>query len=275
MATDLLSAASTGPTAAGGRLLKGATWPYSVATIVVLLALWFAVTAGGMVPASSLPGPAGVWEAFRSWVRDGYQDASFMSSLSISMMRLALGWLLAVLIGAAIGLLSGINPYAHAIIDPWIELYRAVPPLAYVSLLVLWLGVGEGSKIVLLILSGLPPVAVATSAAVRGVRRERVEASLSLGVGRVDLLRYVVGPSVLPSILTGARVAFGYSFAALIGAEIIAAKSGIAWVVITATNKGDLPTVIAGVLIMGVIAFVIDRGLRVLQLRLTPWVGRL
>jgi taurine transport system permease protein len=243
---------------------------YAAVSIGSVLVLWELSTAG-QSDGAYFPTPQQVVRAFRSVWNEGYLDATLTSSLLISMKRLLAGWMLSLLLGLVIGYAMYFNRVVQAIVLPWLAFYRPLPPLAYLSLIVLWLGIDETSKIVLLILAGLPPALIGTLTALESVRQERVEAARSIGLSRTKMIRLIYLPSIAPSFLMNARVAFGACFAALIGAEMIASSSGLAWMVIAATNRSALDVAIVGVFVMAAIALVFDYALLRLQHALVPW----
>lgn len=239
-------------------------------SFTALFALWFFLTwgraGGGLFPS---PGQV-VGAAVEIW-RNGYLGTTLGQSLAISLQRIAVGWSICVALGVVLGFAMNASAGVRNAIMPWLAFYRPLPPLAYLSLIVLWLGVGELSKTTLLIMAGLPPVMIGALTALQAVRNERVEAFRSMGVGPWRTLVSLYLPTALPAILVSSRIAFGACFAALIGAEMIAANSGIAWMVIAATNRGAVDVALVGVLMMSAIALIVDLALRKLQDRLAPW----
>jgi len=158
-----------------------------------------------------------------------------------------------------------------AAVDPFIQFYRALPPLAYNTLIVLWMGIGDGSKIMLLFLSGFAPLFIQIVFGVQKVPQDRINGARSLGAGNFVIFRDVILPSVLPDILTGLRTAVGVSYATLVAAEMIASASGLAWMVLDASKYIQYATVYAGIFIMGGIALLIDGGLKLLIRKAMPW----
>lgn len=233
--------------------------------------LWFLFTGGE--GAGLFPSPAAVAAAFVRVLEEGYLGASLGESLRVSLGRLLAGWGICVTAGVLAGFAMNRWAVLRDMATPWLAFYRPLPPLAYLSLIVLWLGVGEGSKITLLVLAGLPPVMIGTMTALQAVRQDRREALLSMGAGPRLVFLHLLLPTALPAILVNARIAFGACFAALIGAEMIAANSGVAWMVIAATNRGAVDVALVGVLTMSALALAADFLLRRLQHRLAPWTA--
>jgi taurine transport system permease protein len=167
----------------------------------------------------------------------------------------------------------GLNDTVRGILDPLIELYRPVPPLAYLPLMVIWFGIGETSKILLIYLAIFAPVALSALAGVRSVSQVRVRAAQALGASKIQVLRYVILPSALPEILTGIRIGLGVGWSTLVAAELIAATRGLGFMVQSAGEFLATDVVIAGISVIALIAFSLELGLRALQRRLTPWHG--
>jgi taurine transport system permease protein len=189
-------------------------------------------------------------------------------------MRLVAAFIVTAIIGVPIGLLMGTSNAAREVIDPWIELYRPVPSLAYIGLMVLWLGLGDLSRITLLVLAGLPPTAIGTMEAVQSVLPERINGARSLGIKGLDIFRTVIFPSSLPGIITSLRIASSGIFTTLIAAEMIGANVGIGSMVLTASYNMQLGIVIVGVIAMGLMGVVVDQVFRWYQHRFIRWAGR-
>ena len=277
--TERAASPSVDVTSRGGR--KFLAWSvgdnyflYGAASVVAFVAAWYFVAQAGLVSAVALPSPEAVGRAFVTVATEGYAGATLWYNLAVSLARLGVGFGAAVVIGVPLGLGMGVSTTLRQIIDPWIQFYRPVPPIAYLSLVIIWFGVGEGSKFVLLLLAGLAPIVVSTAAAVGAVRRERIEGARSLGVEGFALFRYVILPSCLPYILTSMRVAFGITFMTLIAAEMIATSSGVAQMMLTAAARLETAVVIVGLLVIGVTAILFDRILLAIHTKLTPWAGR-
>ncbi|ORM81067.1 taurine transporter subunit, partial [Mixta gaviniae] len=203
----------------------------------------------------------------------GFMDATLWQHLAASLGRILLALLAAVLIGVPTGIAMGLSKTAHGILDPLIELYRPVPPLAYLPLMVIWFGIGETSKILLIYLAIFAPVTLATLQGVKSAQQVRLRAAQSLGASCGQLLRYVILPGALPEILTGVRIGLGVGWSTLVAAELIAATRGLGFMVQSAGEFLATDVVLAGILVIALIAFGLELGLRTLQRRLTPWHG--
>jgi taurine transport system permease protein len=255
------------------RLGSGLMSARYLTSLLVVLGLWSAITYGGTISGLLLPTPSAVATAGWQVIVHGYQGVGFWLNVGVSMRRVAIGWGSAVIVGTLLGLGIGLSSVMRTIFDPLIEFYRPIPPLGYLSLLIVWFGIGEVSKDVVLFLAALPPMVLNTADAVKAVRADRVDGVRTLGGSRYDVLRFVVLPSCLPAVITGARVAFSNTFTTLVAAETLAASSGLGWLSIEASRYLNTQVVIFAIVVMGVIGMLCDRILRMLQHRLCPWQG--
>lgn len=151
-----------------------------------------------------------------------------------------LALLAAVVIGIPVGIAMGLSPTVRGILDPIIELYRPAPPLAYLPLMVIWFGIGENSKILLIYLAIFAPVAMSALAGVKSVQQVRIRAARSLGASRAQVLWFVILPGALPEILTGLRIGLGVGWSTLVAAELIAATRGLGFMVQSAGSSSQL-----------------------------------
>jgi taurine transport system permease protein len=168
----------------------------------------------------------------------------------------------------------GVNRVFRAAVDPLIEFYRPVPPLAYLPLIVIWFGIGELSKVLLIYLAILAPVALTTAAGVRSVDPLRVRVAQSLGATRRQVIWHVILPGALPDILTGVRIGLAAGWSTLVAAELIAATRGIGFMIETASQFLVTDLVIGGIAVIAIVAYTMEISLRWLQKRLAPWWGR-
>ena len=255
-------------------------WPFSrqitlsLATLTVILAVWWTVAALQLISPLFLPPPDQVMQMLITIAGpQGFMDATLWQHLAASLTRIVLALLAAVAFGIPVGIAMGLSPTLRGILDPIIELYRPVPPLAYLPLMVIWFGIGETSKILLIYLAIFAPVAMSALAGVKSAQQVRIRAARSLGASRAQVLWLVILPGALPEILTGLRIGLGVGWSTLVAAELIAATRGLGFMVQSAGEFLATDVVLAGIAVIAIIAFILELGLRALQRRLTPWHG--
>ncbi|MER8752615.1 ABC transporter permease subunit [Mesorhizobium sp. M1050] len=246
----------------------------SAVTILVVLALWALSARLQLVSPVFLPSPIAVWNKFIVVARDGFVDATLPQHAVASLGRVFAALVAAILVGVPVGLAIGISTIGRGIFDPLLEFLRPVPPLAYLPLVIIWFGIGEPSKILVIAIAMLAPIALSTASGVRGVSQERVNAARSLGATRGQVVRHVILPSALPAILTGLRIALGAGWSTLVAAELVAATRGLGFMIQSAAQFLVTDVVVMGILVIAAIAFVLEFTIRRIERVLVPWAGR-
>ena len=250
------------------------TWAITLASIAAVLCAWVGVTEGGLVRDLFLPGPADLWSGFLELIEDGYKGRPLLVHVGDSLFRVGAGFVTGVAAGSLLGLAMGYLPRLDALAAPFVEFLRPLPQLAYLILLIIWLGIGETSKITMLFLAALPVAAVAARDGVRNVPAERLRVARTLGASQWQVFRHVIIPSALPEILVGARLAAGIVYGTLIAAEIIAGSSGIGWMILDAGRFLRSDYVFVGIVMLGLAGIAIDRALLLIEKRAVHWAGR-
>ncbi|WP_033259530.1 ABC transporter permease [Kitasatospora setae] len=279
MAVKAGAAAGAG-SAARKRFAEALRWTALRAlALAALLAGWQLVVQLELWPRALVPSPGEVWHQFvlASTVHDGvrgYSGHLLGEHLAASLRRIAQGTGWAVLFGTALGLAIGTLRPVAVVLEPAVTFLRTLPPLAYLSLLVIWFGIDESPKVWLLLIAALPPVAAATAAAVRGVPGDLLEAARALGAGRWSLLGGVVLPAALPEILTGVRIAVGVAYTSVVAAETINGVPGIGGMIRDAQRYNQTAVVLAGIITIGLSGIVLDGLLKAVERLAVPWRGR-
>jgi taurine transport system permease protein len=243
----------------------------SCLTVVLVLAAWVLVTEMGWANELFLPKPQAVWAAFVKTMTKGYQGATLLQHVGASLYRILTAFALACLVGIPLGVLMGVSRDARSIFNPLIEFYRPLPPLGLYTLLVMWLGIGESSKLSLLFLAGLPGIVISTIQAVSSIDPIYVRAAQSLGAKPRDLVLYVYLPAAGPLILAGMRISLGFTYTVLVAAEIVAASSGIGWMIWDAAKFLLSDVVIMGLIVLGLTGVLLDLAMRAIAKLLMPW----
>lgn len=251
-----------------------ATTALSLASVLSVLLAWYIVTALHLIPELFLPSPASVWQKFLEVSQQGFMKATLWQHLAESIGRVFIALFAAILIGVPVGLWMGLNRWVRAVLDPLIELLRPIPPLAYLPLLVIWFGIGETTKVLLIFFSILAPVVISSTYGVLSHQTNRERAALSLGASKRQVLQYVILPTALPHILTGIRIGLGVGWSTLVAAELVAADRGIGFMVQSAAQFLITDTVILGIIVIALVAVSFELFLRWLQKQLAPWYGQ-
>lgn len=210
-----------------------------------------------------LPSPLETYRAGRDLAADGTLWASIVASAQ----RILIGWALGVVVGVPIGLLMGQVLFFRWALDPYIQFFRFIPPIAFVTLAIIWLGVGEASKVVLIFYTTVFIIVINTTAGVLAVEESQLRAAASLGASKFRTLLSVILPSTVPYVVTGARLAMGNSFLTVVSAEIVAARVGLGSLIWTSRNYGRTDWVFVGIVVLGIMGYIFDRVIRAVVVR--------
>jgi ABC-type nitrate/sulfonate/bicarbonate transport system permease component len=197
-----------------------------------------------------------------------WEDGTLLQSIGASLARIMAGWSLGLIVGIPVGIVMGYFAFVRRLLDPYVEFFRFIPPIAFVTLAVIWLGPGEASKVALILYTTIFIVTINTIAGVLSVSELRLRAAASLGAGRVQTLLTVIVPSTVPYMVTGARLAMGNSFLTIVSAEIVAAQVGVGSMIWTARNYGKTEWVFVGIITLGLLGYTCDRVVRFIVQRL-------
>ncbi|MBW6434678.1 ABC transporter permease [Actinoplanes hulinensis] len=279
MTTLVAPAPPTAPTAAlapGGGLRRRLALRFLA--LLALYLLWEA-TARIMRNPTFIPPPSAVWDQLitTSTTHDGvrgYSGHLLIEHLGVSLRRIVIGSAIGIIGGLILGVLMGTIGWLRVVTEPVVTFIRALPPLAYFSLFIIWFGIDETPKLWLLSIAALPPVAVATAAAVHGAPTGLVEAARALGAGRWQTTRDVVLPSALPEIFTGIRLAVGVAYSSVVAAETINGVPGIGGMIRDAQRYSQTDVVVLGLFAIGLSGLLIDSVLLTAENKLIPWRGR-
>lgn len=268
------------------RRRKGRHRTLQAGVLVVVVALWWLITALQLVPVLYLPSPGAVLNAFvqanscrpvaegLSRTVCGEYNYYLWEHLLASLQRIVVGVGGAVVVGLAVGFLMGSSRWLQTAFEPYLNFLRALPPLGYIGLLIVWLGIGDTSKYVLLFLAAFPPIVIATIQGVGGVPADRINAALSLGASRVQTVRHVVLPSSLPSILSGIRLSVGFAWTTVVAAELNNGIPGIGGLAYLSGTQLNTPLTIACIITIGIVAVALDTLIVWLGRLLVPWQGK-
>ncbi|MDA7426485.1 ABC transporter permease [Thalassococcus lentus] len=221
-----------------------------------------------------LPPPEAVVDRLGEIASEGYRDSTLWEHLGYSLFRVVVGFLIGAAVGIPLGYAMGLSNWFRGWFDPIVEFMRPVPPLALIPLVIIWAGIGETGKIILLFLAALWIMAIAARSGVSGVKISKVHAAYSLGASKWQIMRHVIIPNSLPDIFTGARVAMGVCWGTVVAAELVAAEKGAGMMIMVASKFQLTDIVIMGIILIGVIGFGIDMLMRAAERALVPWKGK-
>ena len=272
--TRLFTTRAATPGQVYGAPGQGRSSTISVVTTIVLIALWFLITNMGWIKPLFLPTPQAVWGKFVLALTDGVANSTLLEHTEWSLMRVFGAFALSCVTAIPIGILMGTNRVMRGIFDPPIEFYRPLPPLAYLPLMIIWFGIDELSKILLIYLAIFAPMAISARAGVRSVGIEQIHAAYAMGASRLQIIWHVVLPAATPEILTGMRIGIGFGWTTLVAAEMVAATRGLGFMVLNAAQYLQSDTVIMGIVVIGLFAFGFDLLMRKIERWIVPWKGR-
>jgi taurine transport system permease protein len=243
----------------------------SMTSVLIFMGLWYGLSSLNIVPPLILPSPVKVFTKLFDVIQNGYADNDLWTHIGTSLFRVFSSLAIATMFAVPLGILVSINDYIKSILDPFIEFYRPLPPLAYLPLVIIWFGIGESSKIILITLAVFAPIFLNTRAGVMAIPKERIQASLCLGASKWQVVRHIILPSAIYDILTGLRIGIGFGWTTLVAAEMVAAKSGLGYMVLTASEFLVTEVVLLGIFIIGLIAIATDVMMRVITKKVVHW----
>jgi sulfonate transport system permease protein len=237
----------------------------------LLVLLWFAATGLGWVDARTLASPQQVWDAGRRLAEAG----ALQENLTVSLQRAMLGLAIGVAAGLVLAVLSGLFRSGEYLIDANLQILRSLPILALVPLAIVWFGIGEEVKVLLVSLAVMFPIYLNTHAAIRGVDHRFVDLAATVGLGSLALIRRVILPGSLPGFFTGLRFSVAIAWLVLVVSEQINASSGIGYLMTQARGLGQTDVIMVGLVVYAVLGLVSDIVVRFVERRTLTWQSTL
>ncbi len=234
-------------------------WP-SLAIIAALIAVWWVAVV--ITQTVIFPTPwavvTGTWELL--------QDGTLARHIGASLMRVGVGFGLAVCVAVPLGLWMGWVRGAYRTLNPLFQILRPISPIAWIPIAILWFGVGDASPIFLIFMSSVFPMVVQTTVGVHSIEKRYLRAAENFGVSRRKMFLHVVIPAVLPQIIVGMRIGLGVAWLVVVAAEMIALRSGLGYMIMDSRNAGNrYDLVVAGMIIIGLIGLSLDLIMRMLE----------
>ncbi|MHB8894218.1 MAG: ABC transporter permease [Candidatus Geothermincolia bacterium] len=246
---------------------------WKVISPLVALGLW-QVLAGTGVLGRATPSPwdalKGIYDLIVTGLPPGYH---LQGHLVASLVRVFTGFGIALVIAVPLGIFMGWSRWVETVVDPLVEVIRPVPPLAWLPLALVWFGLGLGSSAFIIALGAFFPILLNTVLGVKSVDRNLVEAARTLGAKDRTILGRVIVPAATPSIITGVRIGMGIAWMTLVAAELIGVKNGygLGYMIMTARDLARFDLLVAGIVVIGLVGFLIDWLIRLLEKRLLRW----
>jgi NitT/TauT family transport system permease protein/taurine transport system permease protein len=268
-----LTTPSTASTSRGLRVRLSRRFLLGAASVSALLMAWALLTITGTLSTSRFPSPPQFWQSARQIMTIGYADATLVGHALHSTRLVVLGFAVAIAIGVPLGLLMGWSRRAEALVNPAFLVIRPIPPLAWIPLAILWLGLGDAAKVMVIFFAAFVPAVINTFAGVRGIEPHIVEAARMLGTGRWRVLTEVLVPAAAPMIFTGLRLSLQASWTTLVAAELVGALAGLGRVLNMAQQDIYPAMVMVGMAAVGVLGWATTRLLAEVERRAMPWLA--
>lgn len=228
---------------------------------------WMALAGSGWVDPVFLPGPGAVLTRLATWWADG-----LLEDIGISTLRVLGGWALSALVALPLGLLIGSFRTLQALLEPLTDFIRYMPAVAFVPLVMVWIGIDEGAKVAVIFIGTFFQMVLMVAEDIRRVPQAQVEAAQTMGASRREVVEQVLVPSAKPALLDTLRVTMGWAWTYLVVAELVAASSGLGFAILKAQRFLQTDKIFAGIVLIGLIGLVIDQGLRWAHRRAFPYL---
>ncbi len=239
----------------------------SVISIGAILAIWAELSRFGILSSALVPSPADVARAAAAAISDG----SLLKNAAVSLTRVLSGFVIAMIVAIPLGMVMGTSRTIQGLIEPLIELLRPVPPIAFIPLAIIWFGIGETSKVMIIAYGAFFPIFVNTISGFRDVDRVHIRAARTLGAMRYEIFRDVILPSAFPQIVTGARLGMGMAFIVLVAAELVASSTGLGYLINDARISFRTDEIFVGICTIGILGLALNKGLLEIERFLVRW----
>ncbi len=251
-----------------GALGAGQYWVFAVVGLLLPLALWWIASSGGWMDKVFLPSPKDVLVRIGTW----FSEDNLLRDIGISTYRVSTGWLLSAVIALPLGLFIGTYRPIQALFEPLMDFIRYMPAVAFIPLVMIWVGIDESSKIAIIFIGTFFQMVLMMAEDVRRVPMQQIEAAQTMGATRGEVMSLVVFQSAKPALVDTLRVTMGWAWTYLVVAELVAANSGLGYAILKAQRFLQTDKIFAGILLIGAIGLAMDQGFRWLHRRSFPWL---
>ena len=247
--------------------IKIGEWTESILLLVIIAVIWSIWGTNGETNTLIMPSLKDVFQTFCTDVVDG----SLLAALGISMKRVLTGYVISAVLGIGLGIVIGLSKHMQRLTNLVIQIIRPIPPIAWIPLVILWMGIGEGSKVFLIFLGGFFPVLINVTDGIRYTDKKLTEVAAVMETPRKKYITQLVIPAAMPSIFTGLKVSLGSCWTCVVAAELVASTSGIGYMISNARNFGQMDVVIVGMLSIGVVGKIMDVILNIIGKYVLAW----
>ena len=243
-------------------------WTLAAIGLAAPLAAWFALAELDSVNKVFLPGPLDVARRVAAW----YSDGGLLDDIRISCYRVIAGWALSALIALPLALFIGTYRAVQALLEPLTDFVRYMPAVAFIPLVMLWIGIDEGAKIAIIFIGTFFQMVLMMAEDVRRVPMTQIEAAQTMGANRLEIIEKVIIPSAKPALLDTLRITMGWAWTYLVVAELVAANSGLGYAIIKAQRFLQTDKIFAGIILIGLIGLAFDQCFRLVHRLAFPWL---
>jgi NitT/TauT family transport system permease protein len=251
-----------------GWLSQRTYWTLAAVGLAVPLAVWALLTGLGSVNRVFLPGPSDVARRLLTW----FNNDDLLTDVGISCFRVVAGWALSAVLALPLGLLIGTFRVVQALLEPLTDFVRYMPAVAFIPLVMLWVGIDEGAKVAIIFIGTFFQMVLMVAEDVRRVPMAQIEAAQTLGASRAEVIEKVIIPSSKPALLDTLRITMGWAWTYLVVAELVAANSGLGYAIIKAQRFLQTDKIFAGILLIGAIGLAMDQAFRLLHRVAFPYL---
>lgn len=233
----------------------------------VILAVWSFASSQRLINPVLLPSPAGVWSSAAGLISSG----ALLNDVVVSLERVVLGFALGAVVAIPLGLIMGLTPLANRIMTPIVEVLRPIPPIAWIPLVVMWLGIGQMSKVIVIADGAFFPILLNTFVGFSSVERIHLSAINTFGASRMQQFRYVYLPSAFRHIVLGLRLGVSMAFIVLVAAELIASNAGLGYLINDASQNFRPGQAIVGMITIGLVGYALNSILLGVEHKVVKW----
>jgi NitT/TauT family transport system permease protein len=253
-----------------GPMSQRTYWVLALIGLVLPLTAWWMLSGQEFVSKVFLPGPADVWRRTVTW----WTEDRLLKDIGISIYRVTVGWAISAVIAVPMGLFIGTFRPVQALLEPLTDFVRYMPAVAFIPLVMLWVGIDEGSKIAIIFIGTFFQMVLMVAEDARRVPMAQIEAAQTMGATRGEILKLVVLPAAKPALVDTLRVTMGWAWTYLVVAELVAANSGLGYAILKAQRFLQTDKIFGGIIIIGLIGMIIDQLFRGLHRAAFPWLHR-